>query len=344
MKKLLLFLAGAMMLAACRETTKLPRAEASEAQKESFDKMFPYVWDDGTNELHAALVVQDGKVIYERTDPAHSIDQKHVMWSVSKTFTATAIGFAVQDGLLRVDDRMVDIIGDLCPPERPQWMDEITVHHLLTMSSGLSTTEPGGENGLKEDWARELLALPMHFRPGEYFEYNSMGSYILSVILTRVTGERVDNYLGHKLFKPLGITDWWWDASPQDFSAGGWGLFISAESLAKMGMFFLQKGVWNGKRLLGEEWFAEAMSPQIMQYRNKLTTPEEIASVADNDWQHGYGYQMWCCTHDCYRLDGAWGQFCVIIPEKNAVVVLLSHTTRLAYELKGVWEYILPVL
>ena len=329
----------ALDVAIAQETGKLPRAEATEAQKAEFHKMFPLVWGHGTDELHALMVLKDGKVIYEETDPAHTIDEKHVMWSASKTFTATAVGFAVQDGLLRTSDRMVDIIGDLCPQDRPEWMDEITVWHLLTMSAGIA-----GENssqhcrrGKLKDWAREILAAPMHFRPGDYFQYNSMESYLLSVIVSRVTGERLDKYLEHKLFGPLGISDWWWEISPQDYAAGGWGLFISAESLAKMGQFMLQRGVWNGERLLDAAWFDEAMSPQIMQYKNK----EKKGSGEGNQ---GYGYQMWCCTHGAYRLDGAWGQYAIIIPEKNAVVVILEHSTNTPEVFKGVWDYIYPNL
>lgn len=346
MKKLSVLLVAGVLLAACQESTRLPRAEATPAQKESFDKMFPWVWDKGTNELHAALVIQNDKVIYERTDAGHTIDGKHVLWSVSKTFTATAVGFAVQEGRLRVEDRMVDIIGDLCPDPLPEGMDEITVWHLLTMSSGLATEarETARLTHPDADWARAVLSAPMHFRPGEYFEYNSMGSYLLSVIVSRVTGERVDNYLATRLFKPLGITDWWWEASPQDYSAGGWGLYLSAESLAKMGLLMLHKGEWKGRRLLPESWFDAAMSTQILQYKGRITDPGQIAALSENDWQQGYGYQMWHCTHDAYRLDGAWGQFCVIIPDKNAVVVLLSHTTDLQGTLRGVWNFILPVL
>jgi len=318
---------------------KLPRAEATETQKAEFHKMFPLVWGHGTDELHALMVLKDGKVIYEETGPAHTIDQKHVMWSASKTFTAVAVGFAMQDGLLKTSDRMVDIIGDLCPEDRPEWMDEITVWHLLTMSAGIA-----GENssqlcrrGALKDWAREILASPMHFKPGEYFQYNSMESYMLSAIISRVTGERLDKYLEHKLFEPLGITDWWWEVSPQDYAAGGWGLFISAESLAKMGQFMLQKGVWNGERLLYEEWFDEAMSPQIMQDKNR-------EKKGSGEGKQGYGYQLWCCTHGAYRIDGAWGQYAIIIPEKNAVVVILEHSTNTSDVFKGVWNYIYPNL
>ena len=342
--KHLLIITVIIVMGGCR-SGKLPRAEATAEQKASFEQVFPLIWGEGTNELHALMVLKDDKVLWEQTDEGHTIDGKHVLWSASKTFTATAIGFAVQDGLLSVDDRMVDLIPDLCPEERNPWMDEVTVWHLLTMSSGI-----GGEmssqyarRGDLKDWAREVLSYPMRFQPGTMFEYNSMGTYMLSVILTRVTGERLDNYLDRKLFKPLDITDWWWEKSPQDISSGGWGLFLSAESMAKMGLFMLHKGVWEGNRLLNEEWFNQAMSPQIMQYKNRMSE-EEIAALQPAEWNQGYGFQMWCCTHGAYRLDGAWGQFCIIIPEKNAVVVLFSHTANTGNMLKYVWQYIYDVL
>ena len=342
---LLLILALALM--ACNVSPKLPRTQASPAQKAAFDSLFPIVWGDGVNELHTLLIVQDGKVLYERSDPAHDTEMLHVLWSASKTFTATAVGFAVQDGLLGVEDRVVDLIPGFCPAERPAWLEEMTVWHLLTMSSGLSLSPTSSDcrRGDVSDWARASLAAPMRFRPGEFFEYNSMETYLLSVIVSEVTGERVDRYLERKLFRPLGIREYHWDASPQDYSTGGWGLFLSAESMAKMGQFMLQKGEWNGRRLLDASWFDAAMSPQIMQYQGRSSETERIEQGRPaDDWNQGYGYQMWCCQHGAFRLDGAWSQYCIIIPSKRAVVVALSHCNNGRILLDAVWDHILPNL
>ena len=164
-----------------------------------------------------------------------------------------------------------------------------------------------------------------------------MDTYLVSVIVSKAVGEPMSEYLNRKLFNPLGIKKWIWEKSPQGYDCGGWGLFLNLESFAKMGQFMLQRGEWNGKRLLNEEWFDVAMSPQIMQYAGRGVSDEWIAAHANDEWNQGYGYQMWCCTHGAYRLDGAWSQFCVIIPEKNAVVACLSHSPNGARMLNSIW-------
>lgn len=338
MRKCVIFLLCLAAAVSCGRG--LPRA--SYPGSEAFDKVFFDVWSKGTNELHSLMVLKDGKVIYEQYETGHGPEELHILWSASKTFTATAVGFACQDGILTVQDKVVDYFTpEELPEEISPWLAQMTVHDLLIMSSGIGADLREKTRRREDlDWARETLCSPVRFEPGTLFEYNSMDTYLLAVIVSRAVGKSLEAYLNEKLFRPLGIRKWVWEKSPQGYNTGGWGLFLRLEDFAKMGQFMLQKGVWNGRRLLNEAWFDQAMSPQILQYQGRGMSEEWIASRSGDDWNQGYGYQMWCCTHGSYRLDGAWSQYCVIMPDKNAVVAAFSHTSDGWTLLNSIWANI----
>lgn len=320
----------------------LPRAIDPNLTDE-FDQVFNDVRTFSTNEVHSIIVVKDGKVVYERYEPGHEPEVRHILWSASKTFTSTGIGFAVQEGLLSVDDKVVKFFtDDELPAERSAWLEQMTVKNLLTMSSGFEPLHAGiAEAGTFYDWAATELHQPMYFEPGTRFRYDSFDSYLLSVIVSRVTGKRLDDYLKEKLFDPLGIKEYYWEVSPQDYSAGGWGLYLKPESMAKMGQFLLQEGKWNGRQLLNPEWIAEASYPHIMQYAGTDPTPEQLAEYAKDDKKTGYGYQLWVCPDGGYRLDGAHGQYCYVIPEKNLVVACFAHSSNTKLLRNSITEHII---
>lgn len=303
------------------DSATLPRNDNSGIDTRSFDNLFDIVTRSGaTAELHSMMVLKDGKVIYENYDEGHSSDVKHALWSASKTFTATAVGFAVQDGLLTVNDKVISFFDKSILPETPsEELQNLTVWNLLTMTSGFAHDPIGETQALDlKDPSRFILNDSFSFAPGEKFRYNSLNTYLLSVIVSKVTGKKLVDYLNEKLFTPLGINDFFWKESAEGYNMGGWGLFLRTEDLAKMSQFMLQKGSWNGVQLLGAQWFDEAMSCQIMQ--------EASPNDSREDWLSGYGYQMWMCANGCVRIDGAWGQFGIISPEKNAVIVLNALT------------------
>lgn len=345
-------LGASAMLFSCDNNKSLPRGGEEEFARfdKAGDQVFHDVWAEGTQELHSLMILKDGKVVYEKYAPMHTADELHVMWSGSKTFTATAIGFAEQDGLLSTEDKVVDYFPEELPEEPCEWLQELTIHDLLIMSSGFHDdhiTRPDTvAAGDSLDWARKTLASPFDFRPGTMFHYNSLNSYLLSVIVSRVTGKKLVDYLDEKLFTPLGIEEFYWSESPQGYNAGGWGLFISTESFAKMGQFMLQRGKWNGKQLLFEEWFDRATTPQIMQHEGRVTDPTQIEAIvgSKNPWTQGYAYQMWCCADGAYRLDGAWAQLSIVFPEQNAVVTTTAHTSNAARLIASIWEHIFPLL
>lgn len=343
MKPNKLFLLVAICLCACAPKEQmLPRA-IEPALANEFDKVFNDVRDYTTNELHSLIVVKDGKVIYERYEPGHEPGVLHIMWSASKTFTATAIGFAVQDGLLSVDDKVTGFFTEEeLPDEISPWLAQMTVKNLLTMSSGFDPIHAGlPRYGDDYDWAQTELNRPLYFEPGTMYRYDSFDSYLLSVIVSRVTGMRMDEYLDGKLFRPLGITGWYWESSPQNYSSGGWGLYLKPESFTKMGQFLLQEGVWNGKRLLNAEWVREASQAHIMQYAGTNPTPEQLEEYAKDDKKMGYGYQCWISPYGGYRLDGAWGQNCYVYPEKNLVVCCFAHTKDTKLMRNSLYEHII---
>lgn len=344
MKKAFAVLCAAVMLTACCNdgvrSTRIERNPDSGICTETFGNMFQDVFLSGsTNTINSLMVLKDGKVIYENYDYAHDATRLHVMWSASKTFTATAVGFAVQDGLMTVND----LVADYFEPEQlgddpDGYFRKLTVKDLLIMSSGLRKdfiAEP--EEGWSSHASECTLKGGWEFEPGTQLRYNSMNTYLAGVIVSKVTGKRLSDYLDEKLFTPLGIREYGWEQSEEGYDFGGWGLFLSVENFAKMGQFFLQRGVWNGKRLLNDSWFDEAMKAQIHF--------DGAGPRADGaEWGQGYGYQMWCCTHGAYRLDGAWGQLCIIIPDKNAVVAMHSQTRDTETAIKAVWKEIYPYL
>ncbi|MDR2389929.1 MAG: ChbG/HpnK family deacetylase [Tannerellaceae bacterium] len=295
-------------------------------------------------DLHSLMILRNGKVVAEHWFGEHAADKPHALHSVSKTFTATAIGFAVAEGKLRVTDRVISFFPDQLPAEVNDNLRALEVRHLLTMSSG-HDVEPGDVRRAGEvDWVKGFLAAPFVHKPGTFFVYNSLGTYVLSAILQKVTGEKLTDYLYPRLFRPLGIVGAVWEESPQGVQTGGWGLYLKTEDLAKMGLFILQKGKWNDRQLLPEAWFEEATSSHIASLPAGRR-PEQIhAESREVDWLQGYGYQMWRSRHNSFRADGANGQYILILPEKDAVIVTTAHILDMQQELNLIWKYLLPAL
>ena len=314
-----------------------------------YDAEFSKVFNDvsligGTDEAHSLVVLKSGKMIFQKHDAAHGLRMPHILWSASKSFTSLALGFAVQDGLLSLDDKVVSFFSeDELPAEITEELASMTVWNLATMSSGFSRDLLGKTRAMAvTESTKETLASPIAFTPGTQFKYNSMNTYLIGAIVARLTGEDLDKYLDRKLFRPLGIKDYYWEKSAEGLCCGGWGLFLSPESLAKAGQFMLQEGAWNGKQLLDKAYIREATSAQVMQTQN--ATPEQLSSFSDDDWQQGYGYQFWKCTHGAYRMAGAHNQFVIVIPDKDAVIVFTSSSSKGQSVMSSIWNHIYPLL
>jgi CubicO group peptidase (beta-lactamase class C family) len=315
----------------------LPPA-ATEAFLDSFSKK--------KIDLHSVMVLKNSKVVFERWFGNNAPDKNHVMWSVSKTFTSMGIGFAVAEKRFALDDKVVSFFPDDCPKEISENLAAMTVKDLLIMSSG-HNTEPRITNMLTNKpgqpfdgnrWEKIFLNHPVEHKPGTKFVYNSMATYMLSSIIQKTTGETLYNYLRPRFFEPLGIENIVWDTNPYGVNCGGWGLHIKTEDMAKLGQFLLQKGQWNGKQLLPAAYIDEATSRKILQ--DPKVKPEET----DSDWKQGYCYQIWRCQNDAFRADGKDGQFIVVFPKENAVVIITEFTNDYQGVLNSVWQNLLPVL
>jgi CubicO group peptidase (beta-lactamase class C family) len=326
------------------EVINLPRAETPDSVAKAMDSFFQTAAADSMD-IHSVMIVRDGNVIFSRWQSEGADSVPHVLHSVSKTFTATAVGLAIADGKMALTDKVIDFFPDQLPAEVSDNLKAMTVRDLLTMTCG-HDVEPSGRNG-QQDWVTAFLAHPVVHEPGTFYLYNSIGTYMLSAIVQKVTGEKVVDYLTPRLFEPLHIDKPQWDESPQGINCGGWGLYLKTEDLAKMGQLLLQKGEWNGKQLIPAEWVAE-MSKKQVESINPGTRIEQAAergmTVETSDWMQGYGYQMWRCRPGCFRADGARGQYIIVVPDKNAVIAITSNVGDLQGELNLVWSKILPVL
>jgi len=290
-------------------------------------------------EIHSLMIVRNGKVIHEQWFGNHGPNVPHTMYSVSKTYTATAIGFAVSEGKLKVTDKVISFFPEKLPKDISDNLKSMEIRHLLMMSTGQEHESP---RQAYNDWVESFFQTPIVHKPGTVFKYNSVATYMLSAIIQKVTGEKLIDYIRRRLFEPLGITDATWSESPQGINAGGWGLSIKTEDMAKLGLFILQKGKWEGKQLLPASWIKEATSFKINNAPTDLPQEELEMKKKESDWMQGYCYQMWRCRHNAVRADGANGQLIVILPEKNAVIAVTANVGDMQGELNLIWEYLLP--
>lgn len=282
--------------------------------------------------MHGMVVSRDGETIAEAVIHPHRLDKPHTLNSLTKSFTSTAIGFAIQEGLLSLDDRAVSFYPDVLPSHPCENMEKITIRHLLHMATG-HTKEP-------YYWPTEQTPLPSFLRsyveaePGSCFLYNTAGSHHLGYILEKVSGQSVEDFLRTRLLEPLGIKEWIWEKHPDGVCKTGVGLHLCTRDIVKFGNFLLFEGLYDGKQLISKEWLREATTAKIIQ-------PGE----PDSDWTSGYGYQFWINSReDSYRADGAFGQFCIVIPNRKLVVAMNSGTHDMGAMLDVIFEDLLPAL
>lgn len=296
---------------------------------------------DEEQELHSLMVVRNGKVVFEQWFGENGPDKNHVMHSVSKTFTSMAMGFAVQEGLLAIDDKVVSFFPADLPGEPSPWLLDLEIRDLLTMTVGHNPLSLQKIKTNKDSWEQLFLAQPILHEPGTVFAYNSVATYILSAIIQEVSEKTLLEYLQPRLLGPLGIYGVEWEESPTGVNTGGWGLHIKTEDMAKLGQFLLQKGKWDGKQVLSEQWIEEACSVKVKQ-RPFWVSPE--ADLDESDWGQGYGYQIWRNRPGGFRADGAKGQYIIVLPEKEAVIVTTANISDTQAELNLIWEYVLPAI
>lgn len=328
-------------------TKSLPRAETPAKMVKATERYLAAV-DKAEQDLHSIMIVKDGNVIYENWMSSGSADEPHILNSVSKTFTSMAVGLALSEGKLSIDEKLVDIFPEHCPEKPSEFLKEITVEHLLTMTCGHSTDPTYKSWEVKDkSWIRFFMEHPVTHKPGTSYCYNSLGTYVLSAIVQKRTGQKVVDYLFPRLFRPLGINNVSWAESHEGINTGGWGLFLKTEDLAKMGLMILQNGQFNGKQVVPEEWIEAASAAQVPCVPAGLTSDDsaKLTKFAkESDWLQGYGYQMWRCRYNSFRADGANGQYIIMIPDKNAVIVTTANIKDMQSEINLIWKHIYPAL
>jgi CubicO group peptidase (beta-lactamase class C family) len=288
------------------------------------------------HEFQSFMLVRHGKVIAEGWWNPYRHDLKHTLYSLSKSFTATAVGFAKAEGKLALTDKVISFFPNQLPDTVSAYLRQLNIKDLLTMSVG-QEPDPTFNTVQTKDWIKSFLALPIKYEPGSKFLYNSMATYMLSAIVQKATGQKIFDYLQPRLFEPLGITGIDWETDLSGVNTGGWGLRLKTEDIAKFAQLFLQKGKWNGKQILPDGWADEASSAQIIQHPQYSQTKRD-----SSDWEQGYGYQMWRCRHNAYRGDGAFGQYAIVLPEQDAVIAITSETMDMQGELNLIWKILLP--
>lgn len=328
----------AILLVACHPSpqSSLPRAAAPSPCAASFDSVFLAVNSVSANSLHSLLIAHHDTIIYEKYAPGFDADRLHICWSATKTFTATAIGMAVQDSLL---DLHTPIINYIPREELPDTVSPefhlLTLDHLLKMSSGLPASDFTDRirAGQQVNTLHEAASATFCHEPGTTWSYNNMDTYLAGYVLSKVSGMSLEDYIRIHIFEPLGITDWFYETDSEGINPAAWGLHLSAESLMRMGLFMAHKGEWQGKQLLNPEWFDLACTKQMQQYKSP--------DAPTHDWNVGYGYQVWMCQQpNVYRIDGMWGQYVIIAPDKDLVCVMNTLSTDRYVQLDAYWQYI----
>lgn len=282
--------------------------------------------------LHGIAVQQDGETVAQHQWVP---DEPHILHSLSKSFTAMAVGLAIDDGVLALTDQVYELFPEDCPPKISPYLEQMTIRHLLTMAAGHDTPKLLREqrvNVTDQNWARYYLSCELDRRPGDRFMYDTGCTYMLSYAVQKATGQTLLDYLTTRLFEPLGIGRPRWDTCPRGVNIGGAGLYLRTAQILPFGQMLLGEGLYKGRQLVPEVWVAEAIRRQIDTHSDRP------------DWDSGYGYQFWMCQNGAYRGDGAEGQLCIVAPEKRAVIAVTADEPDMQAELNAIWETIWPKL
>ena len=255
-------------------------------------------------DMHHFMALRHGKVICECNFAPYPKGMWHITHSMCKSITGMAIGMLIEEGKLKLDENIYDIFSDHINAFSKIFRPVITVENLLTMTSGVTFNESGIVSG--NDWLGSFLNASVNGKPGTEFQYNSLNTYVLSAIVTKRTGETLTEYLTPRLFGPLGITKYYWETCPKGITKGGWGLFLCAEDMAKLGQLYLQRGKWNGQQLVSEYWI-------------EISTARHLKTQNDT---YGYGYQLWMEQRPgSFEYNGMLGQNVIIYPDMDMVLV-----------------------
>ena len=329
MRKLFLILLLALYTAGANaQTNELPRTTPEEqgVPSKALITLFDSLHVMPGTDIHSMIVMRHGKVVGEFYPAPFAAEYQHTQYSSSKTLVSMAVGIAIDQNRLRLTDRVATFFPEYLPDSISTNLANMTVEDLLTMQSGIKPDWAMRSKGV--EWIKTFLAKPVANTPGEVFAYDSMVTYMISAIVQKVTGMKTLDFLKKYLFDHMNISVVNWEESPEGVNTGGWGLHIQSESLAKVGQMWLDGGVWNGKQLISKEWI------------------EQMSSKHANGGDYGYGYQTWMCAYPgAVRADGALGQYVIVVPEKDVVIVLTEASFTNGKPQRGlIWNGFLPAL
>ena len=280
------------------------------------------------DEIHAIEILSRGVPVLRIAPAPYSCSDKREIYSLSKSFCSTAVGFLVDEGKLSLDARIADLFPEDVPPEPQENLLKMKVRHVLSMNTGhAGCAMPGMIRA--ENEIRSFMEQDIPYEPGTHFAYNTGATLMLSHIVEKISGMKLLDFLTWKLFMPLSISDVRWNRTPDGANEGGCGIHVSVDDIAKLGLLYLRRGVWNGRRLLSEEWVREATSPISDNSMNG--TP---------DWCAGYGFQFWVNAREGFRGDGAFGQLCVVLPERDMVVAVQTELGDMQREIDRIMELV----
>ncbi len=286
--------------------------------------------DKNIHSLHSFMLLRHGNVIAEGWWSPYEAQSPHSLFSLSKSFTSTAVGLAIAEGKLSLDDTVLKFFPEDAPEKPSDNLKAMRVRDLLRMNTG-HETEPARPKD--RSWKREFLQHPVRFKPGTHFLYNTSATYMCSAIVEKATGMSLVDYLRPRLFEPLGIQKHDWEKDPEGIVVGGYGLSIRTEDIARFGQLYLQKGKWEGKQIVPETWIEAATSYQTSNGSNPKS-----------DWDQGYGFQFWRCRNGAYRGDGAFGQYCIVMPQQDAVIAITAGLGDMQSVLNLVWDKLQPAM
>jgi len=292
--------------------------------------------------LHSLMVVRHGHVVAEGWWRPYAASRVHLAYSLSKTVTATAVGFLVQEGRLSLDDRVLDHFPELDRAVVADGWEDVRIAHCLSMTVGHEEDAwahvfdrlSGSEGGGGDDWVSRVFATRPTRLPGTVFAYNQVATYLLALIVRRVAGVGVAEMLRPRLLAPLGLPDIPWHRDPLGRELGFTGSHLTTEAIASIAQLYLDRGRWEGRQLLSEAWVAEA---------TRGFGPVSEDPDADDDWRRGYGYSFWMQRYG-FRGDGAYGQFLVVLPEHDTVVAITAEQSRMQSTLDGLWAHVVPAI
>ena len=284
--------------------------------------------------VHSFILIRNDAEIASGWWAPYRAETPHLLYSLSKSFVSCAVGIAAGEGRLTLDTPLLNIFPEYRACVSDGRFERMTIRHLLTMTTGHAVCSTAFFKAVPDgDFKRDFFTSPLEFEPGSRFVYNSGATFMLSAVIRRLTGENPSVYLKTRLLSPLGIGEHLWEKSPDGTEFGGWGYRLTTHEIAAFAQMLLHKGCVNGRQLIPAEYLEEATGFQVDNSMNEAP-----------DWKQGYGFQFWRCRHNAFRGDGAFGQYALVIPDRNTTLAITSGGKNMQTILDIVWEHLLPRL